>query len=72
MSGKYPLLAPREIIAALQKAGFVFRSQRGSHAKYCKDSRSVIIPIHNEIARGTLRSILRQACIELADFLELL
>jgi predicted RNA binding protein YcfA (HicA-like mRNA interferase family) len=72
MSNKYPLLTPREIITALQKAGFVFRSQRGSHAKYCKDSRAVIIPMHSEVARGTLKSILRQACIELADFLELI
>ena len=72
MSGKYPLLTPHEIIAALQKIGFVFRSQRGSHAKYCKDSRSVIIPMHDEIARGTLKSILRQAGIELAEFLGLI
>jgi predicted RNA binding protein YcfA (HicA-like mRNA interferase family) len=72
MSGKYPLLTPRAIITALQKTGFVFRNQRGSHAKYCKDGRSVIIPMHNEIARGTLKSILRQANIELTDFLKLL
>jgi len=72
MSDKYPLLAPREIIAALQKIGFVFRSQRGSHAKYTKPGFVVIIPMHNEVARGTLKSILRQAGLELAEFLKLL
>ncbi|WP_443060666.1 type II toxin-antitoxin system HicA family toxin [Streptomyces sp. NBC_00448] len=34
---------------------------RGSHAKYRKDDRTVIVPLHRELAPGTVRSILRQA-----------
>ena len=72
MGDKYPLLKPREVIAALIKIGFLFKSQRGSHAKYTDGVHTVIVPMHDEIARGTLKSILFQANIELDEFLQLL
>ncbi|GAU75421.1 type II toxin-antitoxin system HicA family toxin [Fusibacter sp. 3D3] len=75
MGSKYPILAPKEIIRALEKIGFQKVSQRGSHTKYKNQSfpvRVVIIPIHSEIARGTLKSILEQVNISLEDFLNLL
>ena len=72
MGNKYPILKPREIIFALSKKGFVFKSQKGSHAKYTNGSNTYIIPMHDSIARGTLRSILIQADIELEEFLKLL
>ena len=72
MAKKYPLLRPEEVISALAKRGFVYKSQRGSHAKYTNGHRITVIPIHDEIARGTLKSILTQAGIELDDFLKLL
>jgi hypothetical protein len=34
MGHKYPILKPNEIISALSKKGFVYKSQKGSHAKY--------------------------------------
>ena len=34
MSSKYPILKPREIIAALESFGFAYKSQKGSHVKY--------------------------------------
>ncbi len=75
MGHKYPILSPKEIIKALGKVGFEKVSQRGSHAKYRNQSdpiKTVIIPMHSEIARGTLKSILEQANITLDEFLELL
>lgn len=53
------------------KFGFVKVSQKGSHAKYRSiySNRVCIIPIHSEIARGTLKSILEQADISIDDFL---
>jgi len=72
MSNKYPILKPNDIISALSKKGFVYKSQKGSHAKYSNGHRITIIPIHDTVARGTLKSILLQAGIELEDFLELL
>jgi predicted RNA binding protein YcfA (HicA-like mRNA interferase family) len=56
-----PVLRPEQIIKALENNGFRFVRQKGSHRKYAKGSRIVIIPMHYEIASGTLRSILLQA-----------
>lgn len=72
MSSKYPLLPPYKIIRAMQKLGFYKISQKGSHAKYINDEtgKIFIIPMHDEIARGTLKSILEQADIELDQFLK--
>lgn len=75
MGPKYPILPPGDIIKALQKIGFCKVSQKGSHVKYRKDgepARTFIIPMHNEIARGTLQSILEQAGITIEEFKELL
>ena len=74
MSSKYPILPPNEIINVLKKLGFYKVSQKGSHAKYKNEitGNVCIIPMHNEIARGTLKSILEQANIELDIFLNLL
>lgn len=72
MGAKYPLLPPSDIIAALRKAGFSFKSQRGSHVKYVAGDKTVIIPMHNEVARGTLKSILEQAGLDIETFLKLL
>lgn len=72
MSSKYPVLPPSRIIKVMQKFGFVKISQKGSHAKYFnkETGKTFIIPIHYEIAKGTLKSILEQADIDLEIFLK--
>ena len=72
MSSKYPVLPPNKVIKALAKLGFEKISQKGSHAKYKNyiTGKVYIIPMHYEIAKGTLKSILEQADIELDIFLE--
>jgi len=75
MGVKLPVLSAREIVSALHTAGFEEVSQRGSHKKLRNNSdppRTVIIPMHDEVARGTLRSILQQANIDIEAFLDLL
>jgi len=74
MGSKYPILTPHEIIRILKLFGFTFKSQRGSHIKYTNEgigkvARTVIIPMHDEVARGTLKSILEQADLTLDEFL---
>lgn len=71
MSSKYPVLPPQKIISVLRKFGFVKVSQKGSHAKYKNyfTNKIYIIPMHSEIARGTLKNILEQADITIEDFL---
>lgn len=69
MSKRLPVVSGRQAIAALTKLGFVEVSQRGSHLKLRNDAgRTVIIPLHDELARGTLRSILRQADLTAEEF----
>jgi predicted RNA binding protein YcfA (HicA-like mRNA interferase family) len=73
MGSKYPVLAPEKIIRVLENLGFYKVSQKGSHVKYKKEgepTRIVIIPMHYEVAKGTLQSILEQAGITLEEFLE--
>jgi predicted RNA binding protein YcfA (HicA-like mRNA interferase family) len=59
------LYSSRQAIAALERNGFDFVAQRGSHAKHRKagpPTRTVIVPAgRKEIPRGTFRSILRQS-----------
>ena len=63
-----------EIIKILEKFGFKKVSQKGSHVKYRKEGKPAkvtIIPLHSEVAKGTLKSILDQAGLELEDFLKM-
>ena len=72
MGSKYPVLKPNEIIAVLKKIGFVIVSQKGSHIKLRNEgnkSRTVIIPNHYEVAKGTLKAILEQAGLTLEEFI---
>lgn len=69
MTDGLPVVSGRQAIRALQTLGFEEVSQRGSHVKLRNDTgRTAIVPLHNELARGTLRSILRQAAVTVQDF----
>ncbi len=70
MGSKYPVLTPKEIITVLEQFGFLYVSQRGSHMKYSNGERSVIIPNHSEVAKGTLKSILSMANLSLEEFIK--
>ena len=69
-----PILKARELVAALQKAGFETIRQKGSHVRLKHaDGRVVTIPVHpgEDIGRGLLRKILRDAELSRDDFLNL-
>ncbi len=64
-------LSGARVVGALQRLGFEQVSQRGSHVKMRHpDGRTAIIPMHSEIARGTLASICRQAHVHVTDLNE--
>ena len=65
-----PLLRPEQVIKGLESNGFRFIKQRGSHRKYKKDGRTVIVPMHYELARGTLGSILEQSGLTLEQLIK--
>lgn len=73
MSPALPVVSGRELARALERVGFVQVSQRGSHVKLrSPNGRTVIVPMHRELARGTLASILRQAGIPIEAIIDLL
>ncbi|MDA8281224.1 MAG: type II toxin-antitoxin system HicA family toxin [Actinomycetota bacterium] len=73
MTPALPVLSGADAVRALAKAGFVRVSQRGSHVKLRHgDGRVAIVPLHKELARGTLQSVLRQAGISPEELAALL
>jgi predicted RNA binding protein YcfA (HicA-like mRNA interferase family) len=72
VSPRLPVVSGRETLRALEKAGFTEISQRGSHVKLRRGNRTVIVPLHRELAPGTLRSVLRQADLTIEQFTALL
>ena len=71
MSPALPVVSGAAVVAALAKVGYEQVSQRGSHVKLRRDERAVIVPLHRELASGTLRSILRQSSLTPAEFIAL-
>ena len=58
-----------EVIDVLKRMGFSWTRTKGSHAVLRKDSAVCVVPLHDELAVGTLRGILRQAGISPSEFL---
>ena len=67
-----PLVSGKEAARALQRLGFIFIRQKGSHAILRRDSgespKGCVVPMHQEIQPGTLRGILKQAGVTVEDF----
>lgn len=71
---KLPEISGRECAQVLQRAGFYFKRQTGSHMVMRRDEpfAQVVVPDHRVLDRGTLRAIIRQAGLSVDDFLSLL
>jgi predicted RNA binding protein YcfA (HicA-like mRNA interferase family) len=69
---KLPNISGRECVKALEKAGFHFERQKGSHISLIRQEpfALVVVPDHKELDRGTLRAIIRQAGLSVEDFIE--
>jgi len=75
MSKKLPAIKPRQVIRALEKAGWQVHRQKGSHISMRKKDlpNLVVIPLHTrDIRKGTLHGILDDAELTIEQFLELL
>lgn len=59
---------------ALERAGFYRKRQTGSHVVMRRDDpfAQVVVPDHDELDRGTLRSIVRHAGFTVDEFVRLL
>ena len=69
---KLPILSWRDVVKALSKVGFQPVRQRGSHIVLESGDRSLTVPRHDEIQRGTLLRIIEEAGLTKEEFLKLL
>jgi predicted RNA binding protein YcfA (HicA-like mRNA interferase family) len=65
-----PVLSGRKAVRAFEKLGWQIARQRGSHIIMVKDGEiaTLSIPDHKEVAKGTLRSLIRSAGITVDEF----
>lgn len=71
-----PSLAYPAIISALERDGWRFSRQKGSHIRLTKFMegrlRKLTVPAHRPVKRSTLAKIIKQAGLNLEEFLTLL
>ncbi len=64
------------MVRVLTKIGFEIVGRKGSYVRLKrrrgKEVLIVIVPMHRELAKGTLKSVLRQANLTAEDLLRLL
>ncbi|MBI5393215.1 type II toxin-antitoxin system HicA family toxin [Candidatus Woesearchaeota archaeon] len=71
---KLPIISGMKIIKALSQLGYQIDHQTGSHIILRhKDPphRRLTVPNHNELAKGTLKAIIRQAGLTVEEFMRL-
>lgn len=72
---KLPIISGIEAIKALNKIGYKVDHQTGSHIILRQEKephRILTVPNHKELAKGTLRVIIRQAGLTVEEFINLL
>ena len=72
---KLPLISGIDVIKRLKKAGFIATRQKGSHVRLEKyhngKTIKITVPLHKEMKKGTLNRIIKDAGLNLEEFLEL-
>ncbi len=70
---KLKRMSGKEVVSTLKKFGFREIRQKGSHIilkrTTSEEEIGCVIPLHSELAIGTLRGILRQAKVNIEEFM---
>lgn len=72
---KLPVVSGIDVVKALARIGYKLDHQTGSHMilRHAETPhRRITVPRHNEVAKGTLRAIIRDAGLTVEEFLKLL
>ena len=70
---KLPVCSGAQAVRAFQKLGYAVDHQTGSHIILRHPNlRRLTVPNHRELARGTLRALIREAGLTKGQFTELL
>jgi predicted RNA binding protein YcfA (HicA-like mRNA interferase family) len=66
-----PILSGSQTVKIFEKFGWEISRQRGSHIIMTKSGEiiTISVPNHREIAKGTLRSLIRSANLTTEEFL---
>ncbi|KAF0212648.1 MAG: hypothetical protein FD139_212 [Methylocystaceae bacterium] len=75
MPPRLPNVTAKELVRALEKAGFVLQRQKGSHAtfRHPETKRTTVVPLHSgDVKRPLLKMILLQAGLTEEELLKLL
>jgi predicted RNA binding protein YcfA (HicA-like mRNA interferase family) len=69
-----PIVSGREVVRAFEKVGWTCARQRGSHMILVKEGyvATLSVPDHKEVARGTLRSLIRSSGLSVEEFVAFL
>ena len=67
-----PSLSGKEVVKIFERFGWEFSRQSGSHIVLTKDGEiaSLSVPNHKEVAKGTLRSLIRAANLTIDEFVK--
>jgi predicted RNA binding protein YcfA (HicA-like mRNA interferase family) len=71
MAQKLPLISGKDAVKAFTRAGWHLDRISGSHAILRKEGSDVTlsVPLHPELRKGLLRSLIKDAAIDLEEFL---
>jgi predicted RNA binding protein YcfA (HicA-like mRNA interferase family) len=69
---RLPVLSGEELVTALTKGGFEIVRRKGSHVSLLKGAFKTVVPLHKELAKGTILGILRQCGLSKEDLILLL
>ena len=67
---RLPRISGGDAVGLLERLGFERARQRGSHVVMRRGDRGCVIPLHKELAVGTLRGVLRQAGVSPQEFVK--
>jgi predicted RNA binding protein YcfA (HicA-like mRNA interferase family) len=66
---KLPVLSGRDLIDILKSLGFVVARQKGSHVSLQKGQYKTVVPLHDDLAKGTILGILKQCGLSKDDII---
>ncbi len=72
---KLPVLSGKQLIKILSKIGFAYDRTKGSHAVLIRETPKKVcisVPLHSELSKGVLLSIINKAGLSREEFEKLL
>ena len=69
---KLPVLSGDDLVRALKRCGFKIVRQKGSHVSLQKETHRTVVPLHKELAKGTILGVLKQCGLTVEELRTLL